>query len=69
MSETWIEAVTVTDPVLKSTLVGDNVNELITGDEKSCEKRFKTEKKKKICTKFFKNNFIMSFQICIVLVI
>ena len=35
MSETWIVSFNVTDPELRSTLVGDNVKELIVGPEKS----------------------------------
>ena len=46
VSETWIEAVTVTDPVLKSTLVGDSVKEVISGPEKSCALILNTQKSK-----------------------
>ena len=44
MSETWIVSVNVTDPELRSTLVGDNVKELIVGPEKSCPKEILTKR-------------------------
>jgi len=41
--------------------VGDNVKEVISGPEKSCEKIFATHKKIKIFTKILKDNFTLYF--------